>query len=426
MSTYVQSLQERRAKTWNEAKALLDHADAQKRNLTAAEQQSYDRLTADLEEQRKQIDKLVADRAANDRAEEQLRALDGGSIERRFFTSPADAEMDEHFRHAIRTRSLEPIDVRIPVSEIRSGYQPGIEQRDLLTTSGSGLLGTSFWSQLQRHMINNSAILAAGATVITTETGETLKVPKTTAISTAAIVAEGDQFTESDPTLGSATFAAYKYGFLVQVSRELADDNNFDLLGFLAEQSGQAIGNAFGAHAINGTGSSQPNGILAQATLGNTGPTGTATSFGTQSTAGQGGDLLLDLQAALADPYTRSRSAAWLMRTATLNAIRKLKDSTGQYVFSTEIEPGSGASGTILGRPVFCDPNMPAIGASAKSVLFGDISKYWVRRVNGLRFERSDDFAFDRDLITFRAAFRLDGGLVDTSGAVKYFAHSAS
>ena len=157
-----------------------------------------------------------------------------------------------------------------------------------------------------------------------------------------------------------------------------------------------------------------------------TGPTGTATSFGTQTTAGQGGDLLLDLAASVAEPYARSSSAAWLMRSATLNAIRKLRDSTGRYVFSTDIIPGSGSAGTLLGRPVYTDPTMPAMAAGAKSVAFGDISRYWVRQVNGLRFERSNDYAFANDLVTFRCLTRLDGSMVDTSGAIKYFAHSAT
>jgi HK97 family phage major capsid protein len=69
---------------------------------------------------------------------------------------------------------------------------------------------------------------------------------------------------------------------------------------------------------------------------------------------------------------------------------------------------------------------MAAVGTSAKSVLFGDMSQYFVRLAGGVRFERSDEFAFDSDLVTFRALMRADGALVDLTGAVKYFAGNAA
>lgn len=424
MSTYRTQLEDKRKNTYAQAQALLDHAKQQNRNLTAAEEIQYQRMMDDLDSLRSIINKQDEDDRTAQRANSALAELSfRGSVAG---LSSSDRELNDEFRSVIHERSNRPIEIAMNDQELRSGFQPGIEQRDLVTTSGSGMVGTTFYSRLQRHLVESSSILAAGATVLQTNTGEALKVPKTTALSSAAIVSEAGTISESDPTLGSATLNAYKYGFLVQVSHELAEDANFDILGFLAEQSGIAVGNAFGTHAITGDGSSKPFGILTGATLGVTGPTGTATSFGAQTTAGQGGDLLLDLAASLAEPYSRSRSSAWLMRNATLNAIRKLRDSTGNYVFSTDIIPGSGSAGTLLGRPVFTDPNMPAMAANAKSVIFGDISRYWVRQVNGLRFERSNDFAFDKDLITFRAVARLDGVLTDTTGAVKWFAHSAT
>jgi HK97 family phage major capsid protein len=63
---------------------------------------------------------------------------------------------------------------------------------------------------------------------------------------------------------------------------------------------------------------------------------------------------------------------------------------------------------------------MPAMANTADSIAFGDISKYFVRIVNGVRFERSDEFRFQNDLVAFRCMLRLDGALVDTS-AVKTF-----
>jgi HK97 family phage major capsid protein len=86
-------------------------------------------------------------------------------------------------------------------------------------------------------------------------------------------------------------------------------------------------------------------------------------------------------------------------------------------------QPGltAGVPDTILGKPLYTDPNMPAVGAAAKSVLFGDFSTYFVRQVEAIRFERSDDYAFNTDLITYRAILRGDGDQVDTTGAIKHY-----
>lgn len=411
----INDLQARRRSIWHEAQALLERAEREKRDLNAAEESSWQQMNADLDALDDNIRKMQAsEQRGRDTAEAFARL--GVDVPTNRSVSTADADVDLAFRNAILNNDSRPIEVH--AVNRRSGFQPGLERRDLLTTSGSGLLGTTFHDRLISHMVDSAAILAAGATVLQTETGETYKVPKSTAFSTASITTEGSAITESDPTLGSVSFSAYKYGFITQVSYELAQDSAFDLLGFLAQQAGTAIGNGFGAHAITGTGSSQPRGITIDTTLGVTGGTGVTGAFTL--------DNLIDLYHSVPEPYARSRSAGWLMRNATLGAVRKLKDSQNRPIFSIDAPAGSGASGTLMGRPVYADPTMPAVALSAKSVVFGDLSKYWVRQVGGIRFQRSDEFAFNQDLATFRAVARLDGALVDTTGAVKHFSGAAT
>jgi HK97 family phage major capsid protein len=112
------------------------------------------------------------------------------------------------------------------------------------------------------------------------------------------------------------------------------------------------------------------------------------------------------------------------MRDATLASVRKLKDSQNQYLWQPGLQVG--APDVLLGKPVYTDPNVAAVATSAKSVIFGDISAYYVRIAGGVRFERSDDFAFQNDLVTFRAIVRGDGILADQTGAVKVFVGGAS
>jgi HK97 family phage major capsid protein len=258
--------------------------------------------------------------------------------------------------------------------------------------------------------------MQAGATVLNTNSGESIQVPKTTSHSTAGIVTEGGTISASDPAFGQITLGAYKYGTLIQVSRELLEDTGVDLEGYLAMQAGRALGNAFGAHAITGTGTSQPRGVVTDATLGVTGGAGVVGAFTS--------DNLIDLFYSVIAPYRASGSAKWIMRDSTVAVARKLKDTTGQYIW----QPGltADAPDTILGKQVLTDPNVAATALSAKSVLFGDFSQFFIRLAGGVRFERSDDFAFNTDLVTFRALLRADSALVDLTGAVKYFAGNAA
>jgi HK97 family phage major capsid protein len=229
-------------------------------------------------------------------------------------------------------------------------------------------------------------------------------------------VAEGDPITESEPVFGQVELGAYKYGALIQISRELLDDTGVDLEGYLAMQAGRALGNAFGAHAITGSGTNQPNGVVTGATLGKTGATGVSGAFSS--------DDLIDLFFSVIAPYRKSPAATWMMADSSIANARKLKDTTGQYIWQPGLQ--AGVPDTILGKPVLTEPNIASVATSAKSVVFGDMSQYFVRLAGGIRFERSDDFAFDTDLVTFRALMRADGALVDLTGAVKYFAGGAS
>ena len=112
-----------------------------------------------------------------------------------------------------------------------------------------------------------------------------------------------------------------------------------------------------------------------------------------------------------------------LMNRATLQVIRTLRDSNNRYVF--DLDDSSplpfGSSGSVFGVPIHVDPFVPGIATGAKSIIAGDWSRVYVRHVQDLRFERSDDYAFINDLVTFRGAMSIDSALIDTTGALQYF-----
>jgi HK97 family phage major capsid protein len=241
-------------------------------------------------------------------------------------------------------------------------------------------------------------------------------MPITTSHGTAALVAENGTIAQADPVFGKRTLGAYKYGELILVSNELLTDTAVDLTGYLARMAGRAVGNALGTDLIVGNGTAKPSGIFQTSTLGATSPTGTsgAPNF----------DTMIDLFYSVIGPYRNSPDAGWLIKDTTAGGLRKLKDSSGRYLWESAVTAGT--PDTILAKPVYTDANVAATALNAKSVIFGDLSTYYVRLVNSVRFERSDEFSFNTDQVAFRCLIRGDGLQIDQSGAVKHIVGAAT
>jgi HK97 family phage major capsid protein len=298
-----------------------------------------------------------------------------------------------------------------------------VHTRDTLKSTATQAMGVDVYGRIVQHLVETSAIMRAGATVVTTDTGEDLVVPRSTGFVTTNLIGEGASITESDPTLSTlstVTLKAFKYANYFEISQELANDSPTNLLDFLARQAALSLGlgtTGYGNALINGAGTTEPRGLLLDAATGVTGPAGTGTTLGTQGTANQGTDALWNLVGSVAEPYALSDSAAFLMRNASNVTIRKLRDTSGQPV------NGLTDRRSILGYPVYVDPFMPAMANTAESIAFGAMDRYFVRIVNGVRFERSDEFRFQNDLIAFRCIVRLDAALIDL-GAVRTFVNT--
>jgi len=426
MSDMVKTLRERRMHVWEECKAIADRASTENRALSPEEQGQWDgwnseldaldkriKAALDIEQRSKdtdaQFDKLYGQASPEQRANGNQRTAQG-LVELRSFLKGEPG--------AARFFDVRPDQPRIEFRTLSS----------LTTGAGGNLVPTSFYDRLMAHLIEVSGIMQAGATVLNTDSGEPLQIPKTTGHGTALLTAQAGTISASDPAFGLVTLSSYKYGELIQVARELIDDSGVDLMGYLAMQAGRALGNAIGNDLIVGDGSSKPRGLLAASggtTLGVTGPTGQGGGLGpTSASANQGGDLLVDLFYSVIAPYRASRSCAWLVKDSTMAVIRKIKDTTGQYMFQPAMVAGT--PDTLMGKPIFIDPYVPSIATGAKSIVFGDLSQYFIRMAGGVRFERSDDFAFGTDLVSFRALIRGDGALVDLTGAVKHFIGAAT
>jgi len=396
MSDYIRQQVEARAKAWEEAKALLDTAAAEKRELSGEENQTYDRIMADLDQRSAVIDTIKAQTEREERAAEAMKGFE--SQVKPAVSVPAidDAEL---------IRSLAR-------GEIRSH---SFEKRDVLKSSTGAPVPTSFYDNVVL-LARKIGPLLETSTIINTAGGENLQIPSVSAYSTGTVSSEAAAIGESDPTFNAfKTLSAYKYSFLTQISREMVEDAGVDILGFLSQNVGNALGFAVNGALTTGTGTTQPTGIVTAAGSGITGSTAVSGAF----TA----DNLIDLVYSVDTAGRQLPGTGFMMNAKAISAVRKLKDTAGNYVFSPALSGDK--RDLILGYEVYENPGMADPATSAKSVIFGHLPSYFVRTVGGIKLDRSDDFAFSQDLISFRATMRVDGNLIQTSH-VKYFAGGAS
>jgi len=379
MSEFIKIQQEARKSAYEQAKALLDNAASEKRDLSGEETQTYERIMADIDERAKLIDSIKATAEREERA----------------------AEAANSFRPTESAVSADSDILRSIALGERKGYEFAPEKRTLVGSSNT--VPQSFYNEvfqvarLVGPMLQTSQIL-------NTTSGENLTIPTLTARSTAAIATATQAISASDPTFSSITLGAYKYSFLVGVANELIADAGFDLTSLIAEQAGNEIGFRVNNDLTLGTGTNQPTGLVTAASTGVTGGTGVSGAFTY--------DNLVDLVYSIDGSARQLPGVGFQMSTTSLGVLRKLKDGAGNYIFV----PGTtGAPDTVLGFPVYENPALGAVGVNNKSVAFGHLPSYKVRIAGGIDIAQSPDYAFNQDVTTFRVKMRVDGNLTHAS-----------
>ncbi len=241
-------------------------------------------------------------------------------------------------------------------------------------------------------------------------TSGTHKIPVVTTKAAAAWVAEEGDLTTgtTDPVFGQKTLEAHKLGALIRVSNELLHDAAFDLEAYIREELTRSIGEKEEDGFINGDGAGKPKGILDETNGGTLAKTAAAAAAVTS-------DELMDLFYALKAPYRKN--ARWLMKDSTVKAVRKLKGSDGQYMWTPSLMEGQ--PDMLLGRPLLTSDAMPAMATGNKSIVIGDFTFYWIGDRQGVEMQRLNELYAGHDQVGFKVTARVDG-LLTVSEAVQY------
>jgi HK97 family phage major capsid protein len=372
MSDFIKSQMDARNNLIAQAREVLDFAEAEKRGLSAEENQKIARIEADID----QADTAIT--TARNIAEREARASEAAASFAPQVSAPVNTDAD-----ILRS---------IAMGEIR-GHEFTRENRTLVPSANT--VGQDFFAQVFEIAQLVGPILTTSE-VFNTTSGENLVIPTVTVTSTSGSVAAAGTISTSNPTFSSITLGAEKYGALVAVAQELVSDAGFNITSYIAQQLGTSLG--LKVNDVLTTKLSAAAGSVVR---------GTATNFAAQY------EDLIDLVYGIADGARVLPGLGFQMSKTGIAAARKLKDGSGAYIWTDSAVPGQPA--TLLGYPVFENPNIAAVGTAAKSVLFGHLPSFKVRVAGGMRVDQSTDFAFNTDTVTYRGLMRVDGALTHAS-----------
>ena len=387
----ILDLREKRAKAWDAAKQFLDAKRGADGMLSEEDTAAYDKMEQDVMNLGKEIERLerqaAIDAELSKATSTPLTGKPGAKMGKddKEKTGRASDEYRGSFWNAMR--------VKAPMPSVLNALQEG-------TDSEGGYLVPDEFERTLVEALEEENVFRTLAHVIKTSSGDR-KIPVVASKGTASWVDEEGAYQESDDEFSQVSIGAYKLGTMIKVSEELLADSVFDLEAYIPKEFARRIGAREEESFFTGDGSGKPLGILA--TTGGA-EVGVTAASATAITA----DEVIDLFYSLKTPYRKN--AVWVLNDATVKQIRKLKDSTGQYLWQPSLVAGT--PDTILGRPVKTSAFMPVAAAGAKTIAFGDFKYYWIADRQGRTFKKLSELYAANGQVGFLGTQRVDGKLI--------------
>jgi HK97 family phage major capsid protein len=303
----------------------------------------------------------------------------------------------------------------------RKGMEPQSGMRELevkagLTTQsdpdGGYLVPTQMEDTIDRVLGTVSAIRGISR-VINVSTSEYKKLVNMAGSGSGWVGEEESRPQTATPTLREIAISVMELYANPASTQTALDDARIDVAQWLADELSITFAEKEGAAFVSGDGVKKPRGILQYPTVdngsyswGNLGfvVSGAAAAFASTAPA----DALISLYYALRPGYRNG--ASFLTSDAVLGTIRKFKDGQGNYLFTPP--QNEAAPATLLGKPIVTDDNMPALGANAFPVAFGNFQRaYLIVDRQGIRVLR--DPYTNKPNVMFYTTKRVGGGVVN-------------
>lgn len=399
----IQALREKIATLANQANHLLNEKGDQV--WSTEDQTKFDALTADILAAKNQV-----------KAIEQMRDLD------------ADAFFNDVTNQGAKSKDKEETGITVLQAValyMRHGSNVSAEQaiaiKNAMSTTTTTEGGFTVPAQVASMVIDR--LKAYGgmrdvSEIITTDNGQNLTFPSSDGTAeVGAIVAQNAAAPTGDITFGSVSLNPFYYtSNKIALPLELVQDSAIDIIDFVINRLATRIARIQNTHFTTGAGTTLPDGIVPRSTSGKVGTTGQTLTVIY--------DDLVDLKHSVNRAYRSN--AKFMMNDLSIGIVSKIKDSSGMPIWRNG-DIISGTPDTLLGFPVVTNDDVAVMAANAKSIIFGDLSKYMIRDVaNTTSIKRFDDSAFAlNNQVGFCGWQRSGGNLVDVN-AVKYYQNSAT
>lgn len=407
----IKAQNDKRVKLLLEMRKILTVASDAGRDVTPDEQTKYDSMEKDVAV----LDTNVQNHRTLKKLEDDARKTNDSSYEAQLRTL-ADTK-DKNGRPARKVDTPEYRDALNQYARSgENGMAPEIKAALQVGTAAAGgfLVPTEFETELIRLLVNLDPV-RANAKVIRTASERAIPIEVSKAV--FAYMAENGAYPVVQPGFGQEVLGAFKSGGIIPISEELLQDSFFDLTAYLQEAAADSWNNLEEINFATGDGINKPKGIMATDAV-----AGVALSnvLGTASGAITANNFV-DTYHSLARRYRQN--ASWLMSDNTVKAVRKIV--TGLSGDTTYIwQPGltQDRPDTILGRPVLVSGGVADAASQARSVGFGDLSKYYIGERVGVSVQRLVELYAANGQVGFRFWRRNDARLVDPK-AWAYFTH---
>lgn len=313
------------------AEEIVNGAEAEKRELTDDEKQELAEIRDDVRDIKEKLDTIAELNSAN--------------------TEPVK-DMNEN------ACDVEEAETRAFENYIRGVLETRADDVVLDKEANGAVIPTTIVKKIIAKLYNICPILERSSKY--NIKGKAI-IPYYDETSNAITVDYAEEFEELTSSVGSFTqieLTGYLAGALTLISRSLINNSDFNLTDFVVEKMAYAIKRWIEGELLNGT---------SQKIEGLSGVTSTVTAASqTAITA----DELIDLHDSILDDF--QSDAIWIMSKKTRTAVRKLKTTTGEYLFNND--PSSPFGGTILGKPVYISDKMPEMAAGNTAIYYGDMS----------------------------------------------------
>ncbi len=313
---------------------------------------------------------------------------------------------------------------------VRSGESGGLRALELKAMSAGSNPDGGFLVpvEVEREIGQRLATLSPirGIAAVRQISASVYKKPIMTAGPAVGWVGETDARTQTaSPTLDELSFPAMELYAMPAATATLLEDAAVNIDEWLAGEVDQVFAEQEGVAFVTGDGSNKPKGFLSYTNVANASwewgklgyiATGAAGAF----PASNPSDVLIDLVYATRAGYRQN--GVFVMNRKTQSAVRKFKDSTGNYLWQPPAQAGGRAS--LMTFELIEAEDMPEIAADSYAVAFGDFKRgYLVVDRMGVRVLRDPYSA--KPYVLFYTTKRVGGGVQDFD-AIKLLKFAAS